>query len=934
MNSQRHISIRDYIRVIRRRWKLVAIFATLGLLLGILKYFTTQYAFGASSQVLIERPSGYAIVTGISGLGTATSTKQQLQFLETDSYVRLGRSMTDLAFRIPLDLTEQATMDDISNFIQTDVLNSAYVTPVRLVLYDRPSPSLLSFEQERTIADAPTMSENLRGLARMALGSDFSLDAGWERGRPGTSDQAVWKNLQRLANSPLLESWENWGITKSVAAQRVPLSEVTNENRVNGARLRMAADAFGTLNLVDRHYKLNKKRNKAFSELTDPAEVAGTAQEIMSSKEVQTLLKEPQPFNWADMQPSQRLALLERTREEMRVLLRKAPEKVETAWSVSGREVADGAEIIAINATGPSPVQARVFANAMAGMTVWKDRMTKVADAERSARFLAKALGNSDSGATKLLHDAEDNLTAFRKANKTLDLGEELKIAVGRAAELDSQRISADAGIKEAGATLAKLQQQMGTRDQFWIQRQVANSPLMNDLKQQLYRAEAELAGMQNPSGYTDNYPPVQSLKSQIASLKKRINQEAVKSVSESIAPDPVRSALAQQAAGLAASQVGLEARRQAVQSVLKKVESSFTNLPGKQADMVRLMRAQALAERQYTGIYERLLDARNNKEMRQGNARVVQLSMDPGKKVAPRLRNIIMLALLGTFFGALCAIALSTTDTHLRNADDVQRELNLPVLAHLPEIPAGHTLVVETLPKAAVTEGFRSLRSTLRFIAADKAIKTLAATSARAAEGKSTVVANLAASMAQAGMNVTAVDADMRRPRLSSLFGAATMTGLSDVLDDRCTAVSARIPTRIPHLYLVPSGASPANPGELLENGRIEKVLTELREGADLVLVDTPPIGVVADAALAGSAADATVLVMESGTVEPAEARATIEKLVTNARANVIGVVLVGGDAPVSEDYVRYVSLDSSRGDGGLSERSGGSRRPRSTKA
>jgi capsular exopolysaccharide synthesis family protein len=236
-------------------------------------------------------------------------------------------------------------------------------------------------------------------------------------------------------------------------------------------------------------------------------------------------------------------------------------------------------------------------------------------------------------------------------------------------------------------------------------------------------------------------------------------------------------------------------------------------------------------------------------------------------------------------------------------------------------------------MPAAPVTEAFRALRSTIRFMSGEKPIKTLVATSTKAAEGKSTVVANLAASMAQAGLTVTAVDADLRRPRLASFFGAPATNGLTDVLAGILPAAKARQATRIPGLYVVPAGNTSANAGELLDNGRIGKALEDLREDNDMVIVDTPPVGVVTDAALVGSAADATILVIESGTVEPEDARAALSKLTQTARARVLGVVLVGGEAPISKDYVRYVSASANGNGNGYPDEAGGRKAQARTK-
>jgi capsule polysaccharide export protein KpsE/RkpR len=402
---------------------------------------------------------------------------------------------------------------------------------------------------------------------------------------------------------------------------------------------------------------------------------------------------------------------------------------------------------------------------------VWKDRMTRVADAERSVRFLQSQLGNDQFGATRALRDAEDALTAFRKRNKMLDIDTTLKTAITQAADLEQQKGELEGNIRQATASLAKTQQQLGGTEQFNIAPTISQNPLVDEIKGQLIQAQTELASLRGKD-FTDEWPAVKAVKAQIAALEQQLRDQVRTSVTEQYTPDPVHIALAQKAADLASQKVGLEARQIAVDRLLGTMNGRFDSLPDKQADMVRLMRAMELSERQFDELYARLVDARNKKVMGQGNARVVQPAVEPGERVSPRKKNVAIAVVLGMFFGALCALVLSSSDRHIRTAEDVRRELNVPVLAHLPAIPRTGTLVVESMPASPITEAFRALRSTIRFMGADSPIQTLAATSTKAAEGKSTVVANLAASLAQAGLTVTAVDADLRRPRLASFFG------------------------------------------------------------------------------------------------------------------------------------------------------------------
>jgi len=927
VESQKHLSLREYMRVIRKRWKVVAVFTLLGLGIGLYKYYTATPSFLASSQVLVERPSGY-VISSVATLGTATSTKQQIQFVATENYQQLARSLAELAPRINLDLRDQAVLDDIGSVIQTEILNSEFVTPARLVLYRQPSVNLLSFQQERTLKESPTLGKDLVLLGRMAKGPDFDLYRGWQRGRPGSSDRHVWDNLLEIADSPLMRSLKSVGVTEDAAvASMSTTDEQDRESLTIGTRLQMAGRMLGLVSRLDEAAETDVARGRNIRDMSSPEEVLEAIGEVMTSPFVTTMPQGPGATDWSSLTPVERFTAIDRAGEAFWLMQRESADTDTAVWDVAGKEAEENSDIISIDQVDGDPDKARTGANAMAAIVVWKDRMTRVADAERSVRFLQSQLGDDDSGATRDLRNAEDALTAFRKRNRMLDIDTSLKLAVQQAADLEQQKGEVEASIRQADASLRKTEQQLGGTEQWNIAPTIRQNPLVEDIKSNLIRVETELASLYGKD-FTDEWPAVKALKAEKESLEAALNEQARRDITEQYTPDPVHLALAQKAADLAAQRVGLEARQTALTGLLNGMNGRFDDLPDTQADMVRLMRAYELQERQFNELYARLVDARNRKVMGQGNARVIQPAVEPGEKVSPRMRGIAFAILLATFFGALCALVLSSTDTHIRTADDVRRELNVPVLAHLPAIPQTATLVVEAMPTAAVTEAFRALRSTIRFLGTDKPIQTLTATSTKAAEGKSTVLANLAASLAQAGLTVTAVDADLRRPRLATFFGVPTAGGLVDALGGAKPVRSVRQATRIPGLYVVPAGESPANPGELLDNGRIGRVVEELREGNDLVLVDTPPIGVVTDAALVGSATDATILILESGSVEPDEARAALDRLTKNARANVIGVVLVGGEAPISDEYIRYVSTPNGAGNGHA--KSGGSRRSR----
>jgi non-specific protein-tyrosine kinase len=208
------------------------------------------------------------------------------------------------------------------------------------------------------------------------------------------------------------------------------------------------------------------------------------------------------------------------------------------------------------------------------------------------------------------------------------------------------------------------------------------------------------------------------------------------------------------------------------------------------------------------------------------------------------------------------------------------------PATARQPE------LAMRADPRSPVAEAYRTLAANLQFAGLDRAVRTVGVTSPGAGEGKSTTIANLGIALAVLGQRVVLVDADLRRPSLHDLFGLGNREGLTSVLLSEHAALPLQ-ETGTPGLRLLASGPLPPNPFEVLVSRRLEHVLSLVRAQADLVLVDTPPAAVLADAALLGPRLDGVLLVVSAGRTRRDLARRAKEQL-EHTGSHVLGVVLI----------------------------------------
>lgn len=205
--------------------------------------------------------------------------------------------------------------------------------------------------------------------------------------------------------------------------------------------------------------------------------------------------------------------------------------------------------------------------------------------------------------------------------------------------------------------------------------------------------------------------------------------------------------------------------------------------------------------------------------------------------------------------------------------------------------------LVTLTDPPSQAAEAYRTLRTNLTFAALDEPIETLVVTSAAPEESKSTVLANLAIAMAQGERRTILVDADLRRPQLHEIFGVANDQGVTTmIVEETALERPPLLDVGVEGLRLVPSGPLPPNPADILGSRRMEQAIAALKERADIILFDAPPVASVTDAAILGAKVDGLLLVVRAGHTRREHAERARD-LLERVHVRIVGAVL--NDAP-----------------------------------
>lgn len=273
----------------------------------------------------------------------------------------------------------------------------------------------------------------------------------------------------------------------------------------------------------------------------------------------------------------------------------------------------------------------------------------------------------------------------------------------------------------------------------------------------------------------------------------------------------------------------------------------------------------------------------------------VVKPPTTPTVPVSPMpVRNLTLAFVLGPLLGLGAAFLRETLDRSVKTADDVKVVTDTPLLgsiAHDPEAPK-RPLIVEVDPRSPRAEAFRSLRTSLQFIDAANHPRTIVVTSSLAGEGKSTLTANLALTMAQAGSRVCLVEADLRRPKVLEYMGLEGSVGLTDALIDRANVIDVIQPYGGTNLWVLGAGPIPPNPSELLGSAAMRSLLATLSARFDYTIIDAPPALPVTDAVVLSKLVDGAIIVVGSGLVDRDQLGHTLESL-ESVNGKVLGIVL-----------------------------------------
>ena len=556
-------------------------------------------------------------------------------------------------------------------------------------------------------------------------------------------------------------------------------------------------------------------------------------------------------------------------------------------------------DVVALNYRSPNPKQARNILQAIADSYIAKTIELKASDTASAIRFLKQERNKAEREAL----DASKRLRAFEQSNKTIGVESGQRI-ISSALDLKNVKLTAEGEYVKAKTTAEQLAKQlMITVDDAILTNTISQDPFLTALRKDLHERETQLVKLQTkvkPGHYQ-----LEEVKEQIEGDKRLIKERIKELVGKEVGPeqfpysaDPVRAELTKMFLQVKAGELAARENLNIIDNAIDDIQKRIDKLPTEKYIYTQLLRQNDIARKRLEEIDVKLIESRM-KGVISSHITNIRLIDPPSLPAAPRSPNIPSTLLTSFIFGILLALAViylvEYFDDVIKGVDTLPKEMDSPFLGQLPETHMGDLPIVYQEPRADYTEAIHAIRTNLSFLSLSGDNKLLLVTSPGVGEGKSTFGVNLAITYAQVGKRVLLIDSDIRNPSLYKyLARPKDAVGISNTLIneiDFYDVVQKNVLGIVGFDYL-PGGDIPPNPIQLLESERMRELLETSEHIYDLVILDTPPIGLFSDALLLARYANVVTLVTRYNKTSRKELTAAID-LLKKSGVSALGILL-----------------------------------------
>ncbi len=574
------------------------------------------------------------------------------------------------------------------------------------------------------------------------------------------------------------------------------------------------------------------------------------------------------------------------------VRIRKAVKNLEKSFGANPQR--DGDSII-VSMTCGDKEESALIVNEMASLFVSGQGGTKRKEvAEKLSR-----LDDEQARVQKELDLAERSLDDVRRRYGFTDLEEHAfqPVVEQKLNDLENQANKLEMDISQTRASIETLAVQAQGPVQVQVERQTETDPVMLELSQQLALQESTLAGALARFG--EDHRVVRQIKEYIDSIQQeRLRRQAI--IAEQVRQSNLKNAQ-DQLTTLEGQLDQLEKMREA--AAKQKEELDLARVQFAQREKIRDERRTMLDTIKTQT--EKLKIVHDDPET--PTVQLMGLAPEPLEASFPKL---LVFVPGGTFLGLLLGIGLAflieLLNDFVRTPKDVATHLHIPLLGIIPDTEEDEriegiepALVARQAPNSILSESYRRTRTNLRLSEPGGKAKTILITSGGAKDGKTTVAVNLATTLVAEGKKILLIDTNLRRPGINAIFAgeqAATQTntGLSNLLAGQCDLQQAIRPSGMEGLAIMASGPMPTNPAEVLGSEVMQRLIGQLRDSYDYVIIDGPPVLLASEAKLLAKYVDGTILVFNAAVTRRGAGVRIIGEL-KQVNATILGCVLLG---------------------------------------
>jgi capsular exopolysaccharide synthesis family protein len=392
--------------------------------------------------------------------------------------------------------------------------------------------------------------------------------------------------------------------------------------------------------------------------------------------------------------------------------------------------------------------------------------------------------------------------------------------------------------------------------------------PVLGRLLDDLQRAKSERIKLL--SIYTDLHPDVAQIDEKINDTKMAL-ESAIESISDSI-----------------------REKKRSLEDTLYNSETKLLKYPEKERELADLQRKYKINEKTYEFLLQKQAEMSINKASTVSSNRVLDRAVKESVPVKPNVPMIITTALLlGLIVAMLLAFLRDFLDHKIKTREELSSATKIPFYGVVPHVRGAEKMFTIDDQQSVASEALRLIRTNLEFIATDNKSKVIVVTSTVPNEGKTTIATNLAAVFGMGDKKCIVLSLDMRRPMLHRVFSLTNKIGMSTVLSKKSELKEVIWEhKKIKNLDIITSGPIPPNPSELMQVGKIEELISELRREYDYIIIDSPPMGLVTDALLLMKQADISLVVFRSEFSEK-EYIKSLEDMTSSYNIRNVGLVL-----------------------------------------